>query len=41
MKEIPIWEKSNLSLEEVAAYSGIDINKLRDLTSDRNCRFVL
>ena len=23
MKEIPIWEKSNLSLEEAAAYSGI------------------
>ena len=41
MKEIPIWEKSNLSLEEAAAYSGIGINKLRDLTSDRNCRFVL
>jgi excisionase family DNA binding protein len=30
-----------LSLEEAAAYSGIGINKLRDLTSDRNCRFVL
>ena len=23
MKEIPIWEKSNLSLEEAAAYSGM------------------
>ena len=41
MKEIPIWEKSNLSLEEATAYSGIGINKLCDLTSDRNCRFVL
>ena len=30
MKEVPIWEKSNLSLEEAAAYSGIGINKLRD-----------
>lgn len=29
MKEVPIWEKSNLSLEEAAAYSGIGINKLR------------
>ena len=29
MKEIPIWEKSNLTLEEAAAYSGIGINKLR------------
>jgi excisionase family DNA binding protein len=41
MKEVPIWEKSNLSLEEAAAYSGIGINKLRDLTSDKNCCFVL
>lgn len=41
MKEVPIWEKSNLTLEEAAAYSGIGINKLRDLTSDKNCRFVL
>ena len=41
MKEIPIWEKSNLTLEEAAAYSGIGINKLRDLTSEQNCQFVL
>ena len=27
MKEIPIWEKSNLTLEEAAAYSGVGINK--------------
>ena len=31
MKEVPIWEKSNLTLEEAAAYSGIGINKLRTL----------
>ena len=41
MKEVPIWEKSNLTLEEAAAYSGIGINKLRDLTSEQTCRFVL
>ena len=41
MKEVPIWEKSNLSLEEAAAYSGIGINKLRDLTNAKDCRFVL
>ena len=41
MKEIPIWEKSNLTLEETAAYSGIGINKLRTLTDDENCKFVL
>ena len=41
MKEVPIWEKSNLSLEEAAAYSGIGINKLRELTHEKDCRFVL
>lgn len=41
MKEVPIWEKANLTLEEAAAYSGIGINKLRDLTSEQDCHFVL
>lgn len=41
MKEVPIWEKSNLTLEEAAAYSGIGINKLRKLTNDDKCEFVL
>ena len=36
-----IWEKSNLTLEEAAAYSGIGINKLRQLTDDEACEFVL
>ncbi len=41
MKEVSIWEKSNLSLEEAAAYSGIGINRLRNLTNEKDCRFVL
>ena len=41
VKEVPIWEKSNLSLEEAAAYSGIGINKLRELTNEKDCCFVL
>ena len=41
MKEIPIWEKANLTLEEAAAYSGIGTDKLREITNDRNCNFVL
>lgn len=40
-KEVPIWEKSNLTLEEAAAYFGIGINKLRDITNDENCSFVI
>lgn len=39
--EVPIWEKSNLTLEEAAAYSGIGITKLRQLTDESNCNFVL
>lgn len=41
MKEVPIWEKANLTLEEAAAYSGIGTGKLREITNDRNCNFVL
>ncbi len=41
IKEIPIWEKSNLTIEEAALYSGIGRNKLRQLTDDENCKFVL
>lgn len=39
--EVPIWEKSNLNLEEAAAYSGIGINKLRVITDREDCAFVL
>ena len=41
MKEIPIWEKSNLTLEEAAAYTNIGVGKLRELTCADNCKFVL
>jgi len=40
MKEVPIWEKTNLTLEEAAAYSGIGINKLREITNNDRCDFV-
>lgn len=40
-RKIPIWKKSNLTLEEAAAYSGIGINKLRKLTDGHDCQFVL
>lgn len=41
MKEVPIAEKANLTLEEAAAYSNIGINKLRQLTNCEDCKFVL
>ena len=40
-KEIPIWEKSYLTLEEAAMYSGIGINKLRKMTDSEQCDIVL
>lgn len=40
-KTVPVWEKSNLTLEEAAAYSGIGINKLRKMSDDQRCPFVL
>ena len=34
MKEVPVWEKTTLKLEEAAAYTGIGENRLRDITND-------
>ena len=39
--EVPIWEKYILTLEEAAAYFGIGINKLREMTDDSTCMFVI
>lgn len=33
---VPIWEKAYLTLEEAAKYTGIGINKLREV-SDQPC----
>ncbi len=38
---VPIWEKSNLTIEEAAVYSGIGRDKLRSLTEKEDCSFVL
>ena len=40
-KDVPIWQKSLLTLEEAAAYSGIGINKLREITNDDGSDMVL
>lgn len=40
-KEVPIWEKTTLTLEEAAIYTGVGINKLRDISNDERCNFVL
>lgn len=38
---VPLWEKATLTLYEAAAYSGIGIAKLREITDERGCKFVL
>ena len=40
-QEVPIWKKSTLTLEEAAAYTGIGVNKLRDLSSAERCELAL
>lgn len=40
-KNIPISEKVCLTFEEMAEYSNIGENKLRELASRPNCPFVL
>lgn len=40
-KEVPIWEKMNLTLEEAAQYFGIGVNKLRELTDQEEINCVL
>ena len=40
-EKIPVWEKANLTLEESAAYSGIGVNKLREMSNAENCAYVL
>lgn len=41
MISVPIWEKVALTLEEAAAYSNIGINKIREISNEENCPFVL
>ena len=38
---VPVCEKQNLTLEEAAAYSNIGVHKLRKLTDEPNCNYVL
>lgn len=38
---VPIWEKTNLTVEEAASYSGVGRNKIKELSNDDRCPFVL
>ncbi len=39
--EIPLWEKALLTLDEAAEYTGLGLQKLRELSNDERCEFVL
>lgn len=39
--EVPIWEKYCLTLDEAASYFGIGVNKLREMSDEPNCQFVI
>ena len=41
MKEVPIWEKITLTVEEAAAYSNIGQCKIRELLQGKNCPFLI
>lgn len=40
-KDVPIWHKSNLTLTEAAKYFNVGMAKLRKITNDEDCNFVL
>ena len=40
-KNVPIADKALLSLEEAAMYFNIGMNKIRELTADDHCPYVL
>lgn len=39
--EIPIWEKAIISMEEATAYTGIGARKLRNMTNEPDCDYVI
>lgn len=38
---IPVWQKVNLTIKEASALFGVGENKIREITEDDNCPFVL
>ena len=39
--DVRVCEKTTLTLEEAAALTNIGINKLREISNDKRCSFVL
>ena len=41
VEQVPIWEKPNLTLDEAASYFNIGVNRLRDMSNEDDCDFVI
>lgn len=39
--EVPLWHKTNLSIDEAVAYTRIGRAKLYEMTNKEDCPFVL
>ena len=40
-REVPIWERTLLTINEASDYTGIGVNKLRTLADRRNSNLIL
>ena len=38
---VPIWKRALLTMDEAASYTGIGVNRLREMTLDEKCEFVI
>ena len=38
---VPVYKKAMLTLEEASAYTGIGVNKLRTMTDQPGCDYVI
>ncbi len=38
---VPIWMRTTLTIEEASAYSGIGVKKIKEISNDDRCPFVL
>ena len=41
IREVPIWERTLLTINETSDYTGIGVSKLRLLASKRNSKLIV
>ena len=41
IEDVPIWEKCLLTLPEAAAYTGIGMCRLREMSNEPGCDYVI